>query len=186
MRVSEWRASAPHRDAMTAKVLAVVDPVLRALGCETNPHAWVAWGEDPATRYSILAPTPSGLAVCHVRVNVPGEGPRASGKIVRWSRAQLGELGVETQAGHRIVSFQVDQQVLRGVDDDADHVAAFAIALFAASDGRPIPDLGAGRKPGRSRRSAAKTGATRGTPASGSTARTPSARRSSTSRSAAG
>ena len=68
----------------------------------------------------------------------------------------MGELGIETQGVHRIVSFQVEQQVLRGVDDQADRVAAFAIALFAAVDGRPMPDLGAGEA--KRRRAAGRTG----------------------------
>jgi hypothetical protein len=70
---------------------------------------------------------------------VAGEGPRASGKVVRWSRVQLGELGVEIQGGHRLVSFQVETHVLNGADDTADRIAAFAQALFAAVDGRPAP-----------------------------------------------
>ena len=41
-----------------------------------------------ASRYMILVPTPAGLLQVHVRVNVPQEGPRASGKLVRWNRVQ--------------------------------------------------------------------------------------------------
>jgi hypothetical protein len=140
MRLSEWRASAPHRDAMTPKVLAVIEPLLTALGCDADPNVWVAWGDDPEVRYSLFAPTAPGLVTCNVRVNVPGEGPRASGKLVRWNRVQLGELGIESQGGHRMVSFQVEQQVIRGADDVADDVAAFALGLLAAVDGRPIPE----------------------------------------------
>jgi hypothetical protein len=125
---------------MSPKVMAVVEPVLRALGCEPDPHAWVAWGDDPSTRYVIFVPTPPGLVHCHVRVNLGGEGPRASGKIVRWSRLQHGELAIETQGGHRMISFQVEQQILRGSDVEADRIAAFAISLFAAVDGRPMPE----------------------------------------------
>ena len=140
MRLSEWRASAPHRDAMTPKVLAVIEPLLSALGCDADPQVWVAWGDDPEVRYAVFAPTAPGLVTCNVRVNVPGEGPRASGKLVRWNRVQLGELGIESQGGHRMVSFQVEQLVIRGADDVADDVAAFALGLFAAVDGRPLPD----------------------------------------------
>ena len=85
---------------------------------------------------SIFVPTPSGLIQVNVRVNVPGEGPRASGKLVRWNRVQLGELAVEIQGGHRLVTFQVEAQVLSGVDESADAIAAFARASFAAVDGR--------------------------------------------------
>jgi hypothetical protein len=34
VRLSEWRAEAPAREAVTATVLGVARPVLAALGCE--------------------------------------------------------------------------------------------------------------------------------------------------------
>jgi hypothetical protein len=122
VRLSAWRAAAPNPAAVTAKVAAVVDPVLVAFGAEEDPHCWVAWGDEPGTRFTILVPTDPGLITCFVRVNVPMEGPRASAKLIRWNRVAIGELGVETQAGHRILSFQVEQNVLRGVDGEADLV----------------------------------------------------------------
>jgi hypothetical protein len=139
MRLSEWRAASPTKSAAEAKVNAVVDPVLRALGADADPETWVVWGDEPATRYTILALTPTGLIACYVRVNVPGEGPRASAKLIRWGRVQVGELAVETQGGHRLLSFQVEGQVLKGADEAADRVARFAIQLVAAIDGRPVP-----------------------------------------------
>lgn len=141
MRLSAWRAAAPNPAAVTAKVAAVVDPVLVAFGAEEDPHCWVAWGDEPGTRFTILVPTDPGLITCFVRVNVPMEGPRASAKLIRWNRVAIGELGVETQAGHRILSFQVEQNVLRGVDGEADLVAAFALRVIAAIDGRPLPPV---------------------------------------------
>jgi hypothetical protein len=140
MRLSQWRASAPSREAAAAKVWATVDPVLSALGAGVDPDGWIAWGEAGDPRFTVLVPTPAGLITSFVRINVPGEGPRASAKLVRWDRVQLGELAVETQAGHRLLSFQVEGQVLRGADAEADRVAAFALQLFAAIDGRPMPD----------------------------------------------
>ena len=96
-------------------------------------------------RYTILVPTDAGLLQVHVRVNVPQEGPRASGKLVRWSRVQTGELAMEAAGGHRLLSFQVEGQVLKGADVDADEIAAFALHLFAAIDGRaPAPPLARG------------------------------------------
>ncbi|MEA2518209.1 MAG: hypothetical protein QOF49_289 [Chloroflexota bacterium] len=141
MRLSEWRAAAPHRDAAAAKVAAVVDPVLNALGAGPDPHCWVAWGDEPGTRYAILVATDPGLIVTFVRPNVPGEGPRASTKLVRWNRVVIGELTVETQGGHRMLSFQLEGQVLRGADVEADRVAAFALRVIAAIDGRPLPPV---------------------------------------------
>ena len=141
MRLSDWRASPPTRESMTLKVLAVIEPVLAALGADKDPSCWVAWGDDPSIRYAILVPTASGLVSCSVRVNIAGEGPRAGAKLIRWNRVQLGELSVETQAGHRVATFQVEQLVLRGADAAAGRIAEFALALFAAVDGRPIPSF---------------------------------------------
>jgi len=140
MRLSEWAAAAPNRDAASQRVLDVVRPVLAALGAEEDPHAWVLWGEDPAVRYLLLALSPVGLVVCHVRVSVPGEGPRASAKLVRWGRVQVGELDVEAGGGHVLVGVQVEQQVLRAMDAEVDRVSGFVMAVLAAIDGRPVPD----------------------------------------------
>ena len=139
MRLSGWRARAPSRDAVDPKVLAVVEGALVALGAEPDAECWIAWGDDPAARYLVLAPTPAGLVQVNVRVNAPGEGPRAGGKVIRWNRVQLGELAVELVGGHRLVTFQIDTIVLNGSDDLADDIAAFAQVLMAAVDGRPIP-----------------------------------------------
>src|SRR4051794_15258538 len=174
MRLSEWRAAAPHKDAVSAKVGAVVDPVLRSLGADADPHCWVAWGEEPANRYTIFVATDPGLIVTFVRVNVPGEGPRATTKLIRWNRVAIGELSVETQAGHRMLSFQLEQQVLRGVDDEADLVAAFGLRVIAAIDGRPLPPVvegatsrGSGAKGGRAPGATPARAATRAAAAPG-------------------
>jgi hypothetical protein len=152
MRLSEWRAKAPSKDAGGPKVAAVVDAVIDALGAERDPHCWVAWAEEPTIRYTIFVPTEPGLIVTFVRVNLPGEGPRATTKLVRWSRVSIGELTMETQAGHRLLSFQIEQQVLRGADAEADRVAAFALQVIAAIDGRTVaPSL---ERSGRSSRAA--------------------------------
>ena len=121
MRLSEWPKRAPHKESMAPKVLAVLKPVLSGLGAKPDPSCWVAWGDDPAARYTVLVPTAPGLVQVIVRVNVPQEGPRASGKLIRWNRVQLGELGVEIQGGHRLVSFQIDTQVLNRGDSKAEH-----------------------------------------------------------------
>jgi hypothetical protein len=146
MRLSEWRASGPSKEASGAKIAAIVDPILLALGAEADPHCWVAWGEEPGIRYTIFVPTPAGLITSFVRVNVPGEGPRASSKLIRWARVQLGELAIETQGGHRLLSFQVEQQVIHGADGVADQIARFAGELFAAIDGRRPPEIPATKR----------------------------------------
>ena len=123
---------------MAPKVVAVIEPVLAALGAGHDPGCWVLWGDDPGVRSMLLVPTALGLVEVHVRVNVPQEGPRASGKLVRWSRVQIGELAIEMAGGHRLLTFQVEGQVLRGSDDEADAIADFARRLIAAIDGREV------------------------------------------------
>lgn len=155
MRLSEWRAEAPDDRSMGPKVLAAMDPVLAGLGAEPDPPCWVVWGDDPGVRYIVLALADAGLITCHVRVSVPQEGPRASGKLTRWSRVQVGELSVENQGGHTLTSFQVDTQLMRGVDAEGARVTSFAIDLFAGLDGRPMPSLsGAGSRPSQPSRPA--------------------------------
>ena len=108
-----------------------------ALGAAADPDCWVTWGDEP-TRWSLMTPTPAGLVLVHVRVSAPQEGPRAAGKLVRWSRVQVGDYSIEMHAGHRLLSFQIESQVLHGVDDECDPLAAFIVRLLAAH-GRP-PD----------------------------------------------
>ena len=136
MRLSEWRAKAPVKDAVSAKVNAIVESALVTLGAEADPECWIVWGDDPGLRYLLFVPTPGGLLQANVRVSVPGEGPRAAAKVIRWNRVQLGELAVEIQGGHRLVTFQAEAQILTGVDATADAISTFAQALFAAVDGR--------------------------------------------------
>jgi hypothetical protein len=139
MRLSDWRSAAPHANSVSDKVVATIEPVLTGLGAEQDPPCWIAWGDDPAARYTVIAIADAGLVLCSVRVMVPQEGPRAAGKLVRWSRVQVGELGVERQAGHTVVNFQLEGQLLRGVDDEVGLVTGFALDVFAGIDGRPFP-----------------------------------------------
>jgi hypothetical protein len=136
VRLSEWQATMTHQDAMADKVLAPARDALVLLGTEPDPECWIVWGDDPAVRWTILVPAVAGLVQVNVRVNVPGEGPRSAGKLVRWHRVQIGELSVEIQGGHRLLTFQVESHLLHGSDTDADAVASFVESLFAAMDGR--------------------------------------------------
>lgn len=183
MRLSDWRTRAPHKDAMTPKVIAVIQPVLASLGAEPDPSCWIVWGEDPGVRYVTLVPTDAGLLQILVRVNVPQEGPRASAKVIRWNRVQLGELGLEMADGHRLLGFQVEGHVMRGADEVGDAMASFALELFARVDGRtytPRPTKsGQPGKAGAAKAGAAKAGAGK------AVARKPAAASSSTSAAAA-
>ena len=75
------------------------------LGAEADPECWVVWGDDPGVRYIILVADRRAASSRSTSGSTsPGEGPRAGGKVVRWNRVQLGELAVEIQGGHRLVT----------------------------------------------------------------------------------
>jgi hypothetical protein len=135
MRLGEWRKTAPSKESMSTKVLAVLRPVLVDLGADSDAECWVAWGDDPESRYSILAPTIAGLITMAVRITGP-DGPRATAKLVRWSKVAVSELSVEASGGHRIVAVQVENNVLKGTDDEADRVCEFVRGVLAGIDGR--------------------------------------------------
>ncbi len=141
MRLSGWRAKAPGRDGISAKVMDAVGSILEALGADRDPHCWVTWGDETGSRWTLLAPCSPGLAVVNVRAGGPEEGPRAAGRLIRWGKVQLGELSAEAERGHRLVMFQIEGQPIRGADDGADEVAAFAGLALAGLEGRPMPDL---------------------------------------------
>jgi hypothetical protein len=180
MRLSDWQRRAPHKDSMTPKVLAVIEPVLESLGAAPDPSSWIVWGEDPGVRYVMLVPTDAGLLQVLVRVNVPGEGARASAKVIRWGRLQVGELGSEMVSGHHLLGFQVESYILRGSDDEGDAIASFALEIFARMDGRPFTPPAVTRpgpaKPGGSKAGSAKSATTTAKPAAA--AKKPAAGRS--------
>jgi len=91
-----------------------------------DPACWVTWGDEPATRRGLLAPTAGGLVTLAIRVHTPQEGPRASGKLIRWSRVQVGDFAVEMQGGHRFVSASLEGVILRGMDAEAHRIGAKA------------------------------------------------------------
>jgi hypothetical protein len=141
MRLNEWRKTAPNKEAMSSRVLAVLRPVLVDLGADADAECWVAWGEDADQRYSILAPTVAGLITVNVRPSDPA-GPRATAKLVRWTKLSVTELGIEASGGHRLVGVQVESLVLKGMDEEADRICEFVRELIAGIDGRnssPVP-----------------------------------------------
>ena len=141
MRLSEWRKTAPTKESISSRVLAVVRPVLVDLGAEADAECWVVWGDDPESRYSILAPTAAGLGTVAVRLT-GAEGTRATAKLTRWSKLSVSELSVEASGGHRLVAVQVESLILKGVDAEADRICDFVLGLIAGIDGRntgPMP-----------------------------------------------
>jgi len=143
MLLSEWRKTAPNRECLSNKVLAVLKPVLADLGASGDPECWVVWGEDPEFRYSVMAPTPAGLSSVAVRINAgSADGPRATGKLVRWGKLQISEVSVESSGGHRLIAVQVEGQVLKGMDQVADQICEFVLGLLAGIDGRAFQPVG--------------------------------------------
>jgi hypothetical protein len=135
MRLSEWRKTAPNKEALSGKVMAMLRPVLEDLGAESDAECWVAWGDDPESRYSVLAPTDAGLISISVRLTGV-DGPRATAKLIRWTKVSVSELGLESSGGSRIVAVQVESLVLKGMDDEADRICEFVRGLIAGIDGR--------------------------------------------------
>jgi hypothetical protein len=135
MRLSEWRKTAPNEEALSGRVLAMLQPVLVDLGADPDADCWVVWGEDPESRYSLLAPTDAGLI--NIAIRLQGvDGPRATAKLGRWSKLSVSELSVESSDGHRLVAVQVEALVIKGVDQEADRICEFVRTLIAGMDGR--------------------------------------------------
>jgi hypothetical protein len=135
MRLSQWRKSAPNNEALNGNVLAMLQPILVDLGADADADCWVAWGDDPESRYSLLAPTDAGLV--NVAIRLQGvDGPRATAKLVRWSKLSVSELSLESSGGHRLVAVQVESVILKGVDEEADRICKFTRGLIAGIDGR--------------------------------------------------
>jgi hypothetical protein len=169
MLLSEWSSVAPNSGCMSEAVLDALGPVLSDMGAGEDPECWVAWGEDPNYKYSVLAPTAAGLVMVAVRLN-PGSdaGPRATAKLVRWPKIQIGDFSIEAADGHRVVAVQVEGLVLKGTDDVASSICEFVRGLIAGSDGRAgsgviqaAPAAARATKPGT--RGKGATPATRGT-----------------------
>jgi hypothetical protein len=136
MRLRDWRDGAPRKECMAPKVLTVIDEAIALLGAEPNPDCWIAWGDDPTVRYTVLVPIDAGLLFVNIRVNVPGEGPRAQGKLIRWNRVQTGELAVEIHGGRRMLNFQIEGLVLHGSDAEAEILSEFVLIVYDGMDGR--------------------------------------------------
>lgn len=146
MRLSEWRQAAPNKDSLSNRVLAVLRHTLVDLGSEPDAECWVAWGDDPETRYSVMAATAAGLITAVVRPADP-EGPRVTAKLVRWSKVSVSELGIEAAGGHRLVGVQVESQVLKGVDEEADRICEFVRGLIAGIENRGTAPAGVASAP---------------------------------------
>lgn len=139
MRLSEWCEGAPVAESVSAPVMALVESLYADLGVGEETDCWVLWGEDPAMRYTILAPSLAGLAIVSVRPTGSADGPRGNGKLVRWSKLSVSELTIESAGGHRIVAIQIESNVLKGVDDEADRICDFVRIVLAGLENRSEP-----------------------------------------------
>ena len=77
MRLSEWKAAAPHKDSVTPQ-----GPCRRRADdgdaglVSRTPLCWVLWGDDPEIRWLHgLRRDRCRMVQVNVRVNAPGEGP---------------------------------------------------------------------------------------------------------------
>ena len=136
MRLSEWRAAAPQEGVLDDAVVTVIGPILVDLGAGPDPECWVAWGDEPQTRYSLLAPTMTGLITLAVRFTTQQDGPRVIAKLVRWSKVSVSELSIDAGSGHRVVAVQVENLVLKGMDEEADRICGFVRIVIAGVDNR--------------------------------------------------
>ncbi len=130
MRFDDWRATPEGERHLTERLVALIDPVSRVLGVGTETACHVVWGDQPPARFQVLLATEAGLAVLNVRVNVPQEGPRISGRLVRWGRVQAGEVTIEAHSGHAQVSAQFEGQVLQGLDTAGERIAEWMIEVY--------------------------------------------------------
>ena len=108
MRLSEWVGDRTAQGVgARPRSSRVVEPMLAMLGCDAGPGVLGRLGRRPrrrATRSSRA--TDAGLVQVNARVNgARAKGPRAGGKLIRWNRVQVGDLAVEMQGGHRILSY---------------------------------------------------------------------------------
>ena len=140
MRLSDWRGRAPTRTPRHPRSSPSSRPILATLGREPDPDCWIVWGDDPGrplprVRADRRRPPPGPRPGQR-----PQEGPRASAQARPLEpRPDRRARRSRSRRATACVSFQVEGQVLRGSDDDADAIAAFALRLFAAIDGRPSP-----------------------------------------------
>ena len=93
-------------------------------------------GRRSGRRYTVLALSAPGLVLVAVRVNVPQEGPRTSGKLIRWNRVQTGELAMEIGGGPPAHQLPGRGPRLRGSDAEADEIAGVR-PRRVRGDGRP-------------------------------------------------
>ena len=130
-------------------MVAAIDAVLQTMGGSPEMDCWTAWGDDSQYKWTLLMPTPPGMLVLAVRPG--GEDARIVGKLVRWSRIQVGEFSVDQQGGHRVIGITIEGVVLRGADEEADRIGAFLQDIYAAVDGRSSVPIVAAPAPAAAR-----------------------------------
>jgi hypothetical protein len=134
MRFAEWRDGPEGRQRLPEKVIFLIETVTQTLGADGEVSCYVVRGDQPDSRFQVLAATSAGLMALNVRVNLPQEGPRVSGRLVRWGRVQAGEVAIEGHGGHVQVSAQFEGAVLQGLDSAAREIAVWMTEVYRNLD----------------------------------------------------
>jgi hypothetical protein len=135
MRFADWQATPEGSRYLSDRLVKLIESAAHTLGARDATPCYVAWGEQPEARFQVMLSTDGGLAIFSVRANVPQEGPRLSGRLVRWARVQVGELTFEAHSGHVQVSAQFEGQVLLGLDAAGERIAEWMTEVYRRVDG---------------------------------------------------
>ena len=142
MRLSEWRAKAPVREGLGAKTMAVVTPGARRPGRRGGSAGLGPVGRRPGHQVHDLRADDRPASRSCPSGQSRRVGHRATAKIARWSRVQIGDAGrrdrrpaPDDQLPARVVG---PPRARRNV---ADSIGRFALVLLAAIEGRPVAAL---------------------------------------------
>ncbi|MGC8634130.1 MAG: hypothetical protein ACP5VP_05630 [Candidatus Limnocylindrales bacterium] len=135
MRFADWQATPEGSRYLTDRLVPLIESAARTLGAHDATPCYVAWGDQPEARFQVMLSTDGGLGIFNVRVSVPQEGPRLSGRLVRWARVQAGEVTFEAHSGHIQVSAQFEGQVLLGLDEAGERIAEWMTEVYRRVDG---------------------------------------------------
>ena len=141
MRLSEWRASSPSKDGRRGR--RSPRSSIRCCGRSAPSrirNCWVAWGEEPAVRYTIFVPTAAGLD----RVLRPGQRLRrgaAGNRQAHPLEPRPARRAVDRDPGGPSPAQLPGRATCAPRRPTRRQIASprFALELFAAVDGRVLP-----------------------------------------------
>ena len=135
MQFSDWCETDEGRRRIPEPLVTLIGNAMRTLGVPLDAPAHVIWGDQPGQRFMVMLACDAGLAILGVRPSTPQEGPRVSGRLLRWSRVQVGELAIEAHHGHVQASAQMEGQVLQGLDAAGAQVAGWMAEVYRRVEG---------------------------------------------------